>query len=259
MKTSIVSVLLCIFAAPLAIPSSPLFYEHTQELVEKNSVFNYLLLHTYGAANPFLDIVYAIDTCIEVSQKTIISAAGTHTPESLSCADYCCRLLQDLDRQLSRLLSAFIHDEPKEEALKELIYVSTQGIIWLTTNAPEQMHASIQIKKLLESKKRFFMVNPSGIGTLLKIVYSGAVSICGLIVLKKIHDYITSVNHDRLTHLRETQLTIKKELKELEGKVEQLVEKDELIKHSKAYNHLKEMLKNLDDPSFLSRFKPKKK
>lgn len=227
MKYIRLSALLILLTACANTPISPFIeqYKHTQELEEKSLILESFLLHTYGPDNPFLELPYTVHWCIELSKQLTISGNSTHKENDLFVAAYSQESLVQLDRAVSTLLYCFVHDTPKESAFKELFAMTHEYTTWLTIHAPITALTSPYAKKITAHQKRFFMINPSIVGSAVHFLSLAAAGIWGLYTLKKIYSYLTAANHELINELEADQAEAKTELLALNNKVSALINK----------------------------------
>ena len=198
-------------------------YKHTEDLAEKSAVLESLLLHTYGPNNPFLELPYTIEWCIDISKKITISANASTNSHDIACAVYSQNALAKLDQAISTLLICFVNETPKEDAIKELLTLTHECTTWFTAHVPAATLLSPAAEKIAIQHKRFFMISPSIIGTALHFLSLGAAGLWALYALKKIHTYFTSANHELINDLEDNQQEATTELIELNNQINKLV------------------------------------
>jgi len=180
-------------------------YEHTEELLEKVTILELLLLHTYGPNNPFLETTYTVSWYVDVSKRMTILANTQQQEEPLAAARYTQAIIALFDEAISAVLDAFVQNTPKEPALKQLITLSAQSTQWLTKYAPSLSADAPSAQRLSEYKQRFFMISPSAIGTALQFLSLSVVGVWLMYVINKIHTYLVSGNHELLDQLETEQ------------------------------------------------------
>lgn len=185
-------------------------YPHTTELKEKSATLTVLLMHTYGPNNPFEELTHTADWCVETGIKVVEQANAQHNAELIEVGIALQNFVGQLDGAISELLSTFVRNTSKDEALRKLTSLCNEITQYIATHALPFSFNQTSTRSAEES--RFFFMDPrvfSGIG---KFILTGVASVWCLYVIVQAHEYFTSDNDKRIKDIEQDQKLAFKEI-----------------------------------------------